>query len=147
MKVILMANVPKIGRKFDVVDVSDGHAMNMLIPRKYAIPATDKNLANVNAMKAESAAKEQINTKLLEANVKSLEGREAMIKAKANKEGHLFASIKAQDITDAIQQSVGVDIPAEMIVLEGSVKTTGEHTIKVSDGNITGSLKLVVEAE
>jgi large subunit ribosomal protein L9 len=147
MKVILLKDVAKIGRKYDVKNVADGYALNFLIPKGAAKVATSEALKKIEVLKTELDAERKVQEDLLSKNLHEIDGKEAKISVKANDKGHLFAALHATDIVTAVKESLGADIIAEFIVLDHPIKETGEHTIEVKVGEKSAKLKLVVEAK
>lgn len=131
MKVVLTENVKGVGKKLDVVDVSEGYARNYLIPRKLARPADNKSLSEANTKKAAikfkqdtqrddaSKKKEQIEQITLEFKLKTAEG------------GKLFGSVTSKEIGDKLKEQSGVEVDKKKIVLEDTIKVTGTYTAKV----------------
>ncbi|MES2059563.1 MAG: 50S ribosomal protein L9 [Patescibacteria group bacterium] len=147
MKVILQKDVPKIGKKYDVKEVSSGYSLNFLIPKGLAKAATPEALKKVEELRKVMAADMKVQEDLLSKNLHEIEGKEVEIKAKASDKGHLFASIHAEGISEAIKKSIGADIPASFIMLEKPIKETGSHNIEISASGKKATLKLVVAAE
>src|SRR6266850_366694 len=98
MKVILLKNVDKLGKKFDIKEVSNGHALNLLMPQGLAIAATPAAIKRVEAEKAKSEGERKVHEELLIQNLAAIEGATVSISGKANDKGHLFAGLKAEDI-------------------------------------------------
>ena len=146
MRIILLKDVPKIGRKYDVKNIADGHALNFLIPKGFARVATPEALKKVEGLKAEVEADKKVQENLLEKNLHEIEGKEISIKVKANDKGHLFASLHAQEIAEAIKKSIGADIHPDFIILEKHIKETGPHNIEIKAGEKKATIKRQVEA-
>lgn len=144
MKVLFLKDVPKIGRKNDVKEVSDGYARNFLFPKKLAEPATEATAARVAKIKTETEQMSKINEDLLLKNLKALTEKLVVIKGKANDKGHLFAAIHKEEILSVLKAQ-GLSIPAEYIELDKPIKETGEHAIPVMIGNKKGTFTLTVE--
>lgn len=131
MKVILLKSVPKVGNKFDVVEVAPGFATNSLFPRGLAENATPKALARVSTMKATEEAERKVREDLLMKNLKSLSDVRVEVSGKANDKGHLFAGIHKDEIITALKEQAHVDITSEYISLDKPLKELGEHKIEV----------------
>ncbi len=147
MKVILLKDVPKVGRKFEVKEVSDGYAANLLFPRGLAEKATSTALVELKKQIDASSASQKIQDELLHKNFSALKNTEIKISRPANEEGHLFAGVKEGDIKNAIEGQLGIVLPKDFINLEHPLKITGEHVVKVQSGDIKGSIKIVIEAQ
>ena len=144
MKVILLKDVPKVGKRGDVKEVNDGYARNFLIARGVAEAATPSALARLeNQKKAKEKEKELEKEKITKA-LEALKGEQFIIEAKATPEGHLFAGITAEKIADLLTKKMTVSFPVEAIELEKPIKATGEHEITVHLGETKSRLKLEV---
>ncbi|RJQ30949.1 50S ribosomal protein L9 [Candidatus Parcubacteria bacterium] len=129
MKVILLQDVPGIGRKYEVKSVSDGYARNFLFPRKLAEIATPATIASVERNKKKAEEEREVQKDILEKNLKSLEGLRLQIKEKANEKGHLFSIVRAEEISKTLRESHHVEIPAKLIEIEKPIKEMGEHRV------------------
>ncbi len=132
MKVILLKTVPKVGHKYDVVDVAEGFAMNSLFPKGLAENASAKAVARVAALKATEDAERKIREDLLLKNLASLESVKIEVSGKANDKGHLFGGIHKDEIIVALKEQAHVDITAEYIVLDKPIKEVGDHKVEVN---------------
>lgn len=135
MQVILNKDVKDLGKKGELVNVSDGYAKNFLIPRKIAViaDATALNeLKNREASKAHHLAVEKANA---EETAKTLEGKTLKITAKAGANGRLFGSVAAKDIAENIKSTFSIDIDKKKIVVD-DIRSFGtyECTIKIYTG-------------
>lgn len=144
MKVLLLKDVPKFGRKYDIKEVSDGYARNFLFPKKLAEPATKDVVERVSKIKTQQAEMKKVDENLLMKNVKALADTVITIQGKANEKGHLFAAIHKEEIISKLHE-VGISLPEGCIDLEKPVKETGEHAISFTVGNKKGEFKLVVK--
>ena len=147
MKVILLKNVPKIGQKYEVKEVSDGHASNFLIPRGLALVANQSALKQVETLKSKDVMEKKVHEDLLLKNLEDLAGVTVHMVESANEQGHLFAGIHKEEIIPALKEQTRLEISPEYIVLEKPIKTTGEHEITVSVQDKTTTFKLLVEAK
>lgn len=128
MKVILLKDVARIGYRFEVKDVPDGHALNFLIPRKLAEPATKENLLRIEERKGKTSARREQTESAYKDTLQALAGATITLTAKANAQGHLFKGVKQSEIALAITTELGA-IDASHIVLAEPIKTTGEHEL------------------
>ena len=130
MKVILLEDVRGSGKSGDVVNVSDGYARNMLIPRGLAVEATPQNIKQLEKKK-EAIAKKFAEDKAAALEMKEkLEGTTVEVKAKAGKSGKVFGSVTSQDIADALQ-AMGFDVDKKKIQLDSPIKVLGPETVNV----------------
>ena len=144
MKVILLSDVPKIGKKYDVKDVASGYASNFLIPKKLAEIATPKKIQSLEIKKAQAQDEQKIQSDLLAKNLETLKNVSIEIREKTNEQGHLFKGIHKEEIIKALKEQAHVDLPLESIVLEQPIKEVGEHTISVIVGEKAAAFKLIV---
>lgn len=145
MKVVLLKDVPGVGRKYDVKNVSDGYALNLLIPKRLAEIGTASSIGRAERMKSQNLTSQKIQEDLLLKNLASLNGVVVEISGKANDKGHLFASIHAETIVKELKAQKGIVVLPEFLVLEKPVKEIGEHEIPVKVQDKTGKFTLVVK--
>ena len=143
MKVILLQDVAKIGKKFTIVDVPDGYALNQLVPKKLAEPATPVNLKRVEKMKSDNKASADTTMRQYEANAAALAGVKVTIETEVNEQGHLFKAISTEEIAGAAK-AVGISIDTKQIVISKPIKESGEHTVVLSHGGKNNPFAVVV---
>lgn len=146
MKVILQKDVARIGRKNEIKEVPDGHALNFLIPRKLAVPATPENVKRITETKGKLAAHKAGMDALVLETIETLSTMPFTMKVEANKEGHLFKGIKASDIAEAVTKERGA-LPEAALSLPHPIKEVGAHTISVTVGTSEKSFTLIIEAK
>ncbi len=148
MKVILLQDVKSLGKKNDIVNVSDGYARNMLLPQKLGVLATPKNL---NDLKLQKANEEKVAKEALEAArafAKELETKQVIVTLKTGEGGRIFGSITTKEIAEAAKSQLGMEIDKKKIVLANSIKTLGVTEVPVRiHPKVTGSLKVWVKEE
>ncbi len=147
MKIILLKDVKKVGRKYDIKEVADGYALNMLIPAKMAIPATPGNTKMVEVKKASENFELLKTEKVISEALNKIKASNLSILGKVNEQGHLFAGIHKEQIVEEIKKVCGVDIDPEMIILEHPIKEVGEYSIVVKLGQREDSFKLIIKAQ
>lgn len=143
MKVVLLKDVPKLGKKFEIKNVADGHALNSLIPQGLVAVATDAVVRRAEAEKAVIADKRKKEEAELVKNLDAVKALQLQIVAKANPKGHLFSSIHKAEIAAEIRKA-GIAIDAEFISLDKPIKEVGEHTIEIVAGGKSAKCKLVI---
>ncbi|MCX6735472.1 MAG: 50S ribosomal protein L9 [Candidatus Parcubacteria bacterium] len=146
MKVLFLKDVPKMGKKYDVKEVSDGYAQNFLFPKKLAEVAGKNTEKMVEKFKTTEAEMKKVDQALLHKSMKTLSETVITIKGKANEEGKLFAAIHKEEISEKLREQAGIEMPAEYLDIEKPVKEIGEHGIPVIVGDMKGKFTLVVEA-
>ena len=147
MKVILLEDVRGSGKSGDVVNVSDGYARNMLIPRGLAVEATPQNIKQLEKKK-EAIAKKFAEDKAAALEMKKkLEEITVEVKAKTGKSGKVFGSVTSADIAEALQ-ALGFDIDKKKIQLDSPIKAIGTTDVNVKFfTEVSGKVKVNVVSE
>ncbi|HBV01561.1 MAG TPA: 50S ribosomal protein L9 [Candidatus Taylorbacteria bacterium] len=146
MKIVLLKDIAGVGRKNDVKNVSDGYALNFLIPKKLATPGTPAIIAHAERMKSEQAKEREVQENLLFKNLSGVEGVKIELSCKASDKGHLFASIHKEAIVAELKKQTRIDMLPEFLQLDKPIKEVGEHKIGVRVQDKTGGFTLVVTA-
>ena len=148
MKVILLDDVAKVGRRGEVRDVSDGYARNFLIPKKLALTATAGNLKGLDHIKKQQEAK----AGRIKTDAETVRDRiEALVyeeRRQASEEGKLFGSVTAQDVVEFLERSQ-ISVERRRVHLEEPIKALGESTVTVRiHPEVTAQLRVnVVRSE
>jgi|YelNatPaOPRAMG01_1025707.scaffolds.fasta_scaffold11865_2 large subunit ribosomal protein L9 len=124
MKVILLKDIEKLGKTYDVVEVKDGFARNYLIPQKKAIPLTDKNLKYIEEQKKKILREKETEKKKACELAKKLEGKSINVLMKVHDNDQLYGSVTAQKISEALEQE-GFKIDKKCIILDEPIKSLG----------------------
>ena len=136
MKVILLKDVPKVGQRGTVATVADGYAQNVLLPKKFAIPATPENMKRIEAEHALAKDKKALVLALQGKAFDAIDGKTVMLKVRANEQGGLFEAVQKKHIRDAIEHTLGVSVREEDIELPEPVKKVGKTTLRVGTAHI-----------
>ncbi len=147
MKVILLKDVKKLGKKFEIKSVADGFALNFLIPQRLAEVSNDSNMSKLNARKTMDEAQKKIQEDLLMKNLKSLDGVTLELKEAANDKGHLFKGVHKEEITAGLKSQGHLDITPNYIVLDKPIKEVGEYEIEAKVQEKSVKFKLVISAQ
>jgi len=129
VKVILLEEVKKLGKKGEVVEVAEGYARNYLLPRKLAVPATSDAINTIKQQQAAEARKAQRQleeAKMLAAQLAKLT---VTIPVKTGEGGKLFGSVTAKDIADALAAQHKFEIDKRKIELKEAIKAVGSYTV------------------
>ncbi len=129
MKVILTKDVEDLGQQGDVVDVADGYARNYLVPRSYAIKASEGSLRQAETMRLAREEALQAAREEAETFAQSLTGTRVVVAANASDEGRLFGSISENDIATAITKFTGIEVDRKLIALDTPIKDIGLHEV------------------
>ena len=146
MKVILLADVKTLGKKGDIVEVSDGYAKNFLFTKKLGIEANSKNLNDLKLKKANDdkvAAKNLADAKEF---AEKLEKTTVIIKLKSGEGGKTFGSVSNKEIAEEAKKQFGYDIDKKKIVINDPIKNLGNYEVSVKlHPQVTAKLSVKVE--
>ena len=145
MKVVLLKDIAGVGRRYEVKNVSDGYALNFLIPKKLAEIGTSAAIGRAERLKSEEGAIRRVHEDLVLKNLAALEGVAIEISGKANEKGPLFASIHAEAIAADLKKQKGIDILPEFLHIEKPIKELGEYKIPVKVQDKTAALRVIVK--
>lgn len=146
MKVILSQDVAKLGRRYDVVEVPTGRAMNMLIPSGMAKAATAANLKQIKAQSDKVAETRAADSAAFAAAMEKLDGESVTVAMEANAKGHLFEALKEEAVAEALSIK-GITVEAAQVLIAEPIKEVGEHEVALSNGDERFNLKLEVVAK
>ena len=147
MKVILLQDVDKIGKKYEVKDVAAGHARNFLIPKGLAKPATEEALKWVAVQKEVLEKKAEEDLKKVQELASTLDGQEIIIPVKIGEEEQLFESISQQKILEKLKEA-GFEVKKDQIILAEPIKEVGEFPVKIRfSHNLEVEIKVIVTEE
>ena len=130
MEVILLEDVKSLGKKGEIVKVSDGYARNYVLPKKLGVEATSKNL---NELKLKKANEEKVAKQKLEearAFAKVLEESSVELKMKSGEGGRTFGSISSKEIAQEAKKQLNFELDKKKIILDEPIKTLGVHIVK-----------------
>ena len=145
MKIILLQDEKKLGKKGDIIEVSDGYARNYVLPKKIGVEATNTNMNDLKLQKAnaDKVAKEQLEAAKKLAEL--LEEKTVEVKMKAGEGGKAFGSISSKEISAACSKQHGIEIDKKKIVLPEAIKNFGVYEVSVKlHTQVTGKLKVHV---
>ena len=148
MKVILLEDVKKLGKKGDLVDVSDGYARNMLLKKKLGIEATSKN---INDLKLQKAHQDKVAAEQLAAAKELAEeigSKSIAMTMKVGNNGKAFGTISTKEMAQAVKDQLGYDLDKKKFSVDTPVKALGSYTVKIKlHPKVTAELKLDVSEE
>ena len=146
MKVILLQDVKSLGKKDQIVEVSDGYARNMLLPKKLGMEATSKNL---NDLKLKKAPEDKVAAEVLadaQALAAQIEKESITLSIKMGENGRTFGSISSKEIAEAIKSQLGHDIDKKKIVMKDAIKAPGTRTVGIKlHTKVTADLTVKIE--
>ncbi len=148
MKIILLEDVKSLGKKGDVVQVSDGYARNMLLPKKKGVEATPANLNSLKLRHAHEAKVAAEDLAAAKAFKEKLDPCSVTIPIRSGENGKVFGSVSALAIADAAQEQLGFTLDKKKIVLPAPIRELGDQTVQIKlHPQVTASLLVHVVAE
>src|SRR5699024_2857991 len=146
MKVILVQDVKSLGKKGDIVNVSDGYARNMLLPKKLGVEANAKNMNDLKLAKAHDAKVAAEQLARAEQLKVQLENSQVTVSIKVGEGGRTFGSVSAKEIADAVKEQLGIEIDKKKLKLENPIRELGTATVLLKlHTKVTASLKVAVK--
>ncbi|MEA2517611.1 MAG: large subunit ribosomal protein [Actinomycetota bacterium] len=150
MKVILAADVDKLGHKGDVVTVADGYARNFLVPKGLAMTASKGTLKQAEQMRRAREEEAKKAKEAAAAKVATLGATPVYISARAGEEGKLFGSVTNSDVARAIVEQLGEEIDRRDIRLDDPIRTLGSHQVEIhlhEDVNALVTVEVIAHEE
>ncbi len=148
MKIILLEDVKALGKKGEVVEVSDGYARNFILPKKLGKEASAGNLSELKDSQAKAAriAAEELEAAKQEAA--RLEAQTVIIKVKIGDNGKTFGAVSSKEIAEDLKVQTGMTVDKKKMKLDEPIKSPGTYSVPVKlHRDVTGTLKVVVEEE
>ncbi|MDP2820860.1 MAG: 50S ribosomal protein L9 [bacterium] len=148
MKIILLENIEKLGKKYEIKEVSEGYARNFLLPKKMAKVITPKILewALEKEKEAQKAAENEL--KEIQDLAGKLDGLEIIFKVKTGEQNQLYESIDSQKIFQKIKEAGFPALKTSQLELKEKIKELGEYPIKIKlDHNLEAEIRIIVETE
>jgi large subunit ribosomal protein L9 len=146
--VVLRDDVENIGRKGDLIEVTDGFARNFLVPRGLAMKATKGVVQQAEAMRRNREARDARDREAAQALADQLSGQRIELRARAGEGGRLFGSVTSADIVDAVRAQTGVELDRRKTQLAEPLKELGAVEVPVklhSDVEVTLTVDVVPE--
>ena len=131
MKVVLRADVERVGKNGDILDVADGFARNYLVPKGLALKATPGAATQAAAMRRARDVRDARDREDAEAVARQLVPTVIRIPVRAGSEGRLFGSITSTDVAEAVKAQTGVELDRRRLHLDEPIKTLGVHEVPV----------------
>lgn len=148
MKVILLEDVKKLGKKDEIIEVSSGYARNFLIPNKKAIVADNVNLNKLEGKKSKESYLKELSLEHAKEIKEIIEKEVLVIYAKKGKDDRLFGTITNSEIAKELKKKYNVDIDRKKIIVENPIKIVGEYIVTVKlDQGVIADLKVDIIGE
>ena len=148
MKIILLQDEKKLGKKGDIIEASEGYARNYILPKKIGVEASSKNLNDLKLHKANEEKVAQENLDAAKALATELETKQVVVKIKAGEGGRVFGSVSTKEIAEEMKKQLGYEIDKKKIQLDAPVKALGYTEIGIKlHTKVTAKMRVhVVEA-
>ena len=148
MKVILLQDVKSLGKKGEIVNVSDGYARNFILKKGKGVEANSKNLNDLKLQKANEAKIAQQQLEAAQKLGKEIEAGKIEMSIKTGEGGKAFGSIASKEIAAEVKEQMGLDIDKKKIQLKEAIKVLGTHEVPVKlHPKVTAALKVIVTEE
>ena len=148
MKIILLQDEKKLGKKGDIIEASEGYARNYILPKKIGVEASSKNLNDLKLHKANEEKVAQENLEAARVFAKDLEDKEVILTLKVGEGGRTFGSVSTKEISEAAKKQLNLDIEKKKLVLPNPIRNLGVTNVPVKlHPKVTGSLKVWVKEE
>ena len=148
MKVILTEDVKALGKKGDIVEVSDGYARNFILKKKKGLEANNQNLNDLKLKKANDDKVAQQQYEAAQELGKKIEEGKIELSIKVGEGGKSFGSISSKEIAAEVKAQMGLEIDKKKVQLKEAIKTTGTHSVPVKlHPKVTAELKVIVTEE
>lgn len=145
MKIILLQDEKKLGKKGDIIEASEGYARNYILPKKIGVEATSKNLNDLKLQKANEKKVQQENLDAAKALAAELETKQVVVKIKAGEGGKTFGSVSTKEIAAACKEQCGIELDKKKIQLSENIKSFGNYEVGVKlHPQVTGKLTVKV---
>ena len=145
MKIILLQDDKKLGKKGQIIEANDGFARNFILPKKIGVEATPKNL---NDLKLQKANEEKVAQQQLEAAKELaavLETKQVVVKMKSGEGGRVFGSVSSKEIVAEFKAQHGIELDKKKVLLQDSLKSFGNYEVQVKlHPQVTGKFTVKV---
>lgn len=146
MKIILLEDVKALGKKGDVVEVSDGYARNAILPKKLGVEANSKNLNDLKLQKANDVKMAREQLEAAQAFAKELESKAVVVKMRAGEGGRAFGSVSSKEIVQAFKEQHNITLDKKKIQLPEALKNFGTYEVAVKlHPQVTGKFSVKVQ--
>lgn len=148
MKVILLQDVKSLGKKDEIVTVSDGYARNFIFKKNLGIEATPKNLNDLKLRQQNADKIAAENFAEAKAFAKEIETKSVLVSIKAGQDGRVFGSVSTKEIAAAAKEQLDYDLDKKKMQLKEPIKNIGTYTVPIRlHPKVTAELKVIVEGK
>lgn len=148
MKVILLQDVKSLGKKGEIVNVSDGYARNMILPKKLGLEATTKNMNDLKLQNQHAEKVAQENLEAAKRLAEEIAEKQVQVKIKTGEGGKIFGSVSTKEIAAAAKEQLDLELDKKKMQLPEGLKALGVHEVPIKlHPKVTASLKVKVVEE
>ena len=148
MKVILLQDVKSLGKKGEIVNVSDGYARNMILPKKLGVEATSKNMNDLKLQNQHAEKVAQENYEAAQKLAEEIKDKQVTVKIKAGEGGRIFGSVSTKEIAAAAKEQLDLELDKKKMQLTESLKSLGVHEVPIKlHPKVTAILRVKVIEE
>lgn len=145
MKIILLQDDKKLGKKGDVIEASEGYARNYILPKKIGVEASPKNMNDLKLQKANEAKLAQQQLDAAKELAQVLETKQVVVKMKAGEGGKTFGSVSSKEIVAEFKAQHGIELDKKKIILQDALKSFGNYEVSVKlHPQVTGKFTVKV---
>ncbi|MBP5159882.1 MAG: 50S ribosomal protein L9 [Lachnospiraceae bacterium] len=147
MEIILFEDVKNLGKKNDIIKVSDGYARNFILPKKLGVEATPKNLNDLKIRKAQEAKRQAEILDEAKSFCAELEQKSITVSIREGEGGKSFGSVSTKELVAAIKEQLGYDVDKKKLLLSEPIKNSGTYKLPIKlHPQVTANLKVIVNA-
>ncbi len=147
MKVVLLQDVRKVGKKYDVVNVADGYARNQLIPLKLATQASPEILAKIKNERSLASMEDENRSNILSNSLAKINGTTVIVLARWSEQGSLYEKMTETKVAEIISKSAGFDVDVHNIKMENHIKIAEDTVVKIKHGENIAEITLHFEKQ
>ena len=148
MKVILLQDVKSLGKKGDIVNVSDGYARNMILPKKLGVEANNKNMNDLKLQNQHAEKMAQENLEAAQALAAEIADKQVQVSIKTGEGGKIFGSVSTKEIAAAAKEQLNLELDKKKMQLPEGIKSLGVHEVPIRlHSKVMASLKVKVVEE
>ena len=147
MKILMLKDVAGIGKKGQIKDIKEGHALNYIIPNKLGVSADAVTIKNFNIAEQAKKDREAIHEELIKKTLLEIKDKTLVVKAKASEKGKLFKSVHGDDVAKAFEAEYHVKMDDSWLPKNFSIKEVGESNISIEKFGLKVEFIVKIEAE
>ena len=148
MKIILLQDEKKLGKKGDMIEVSEGYARNFILPRKLGVEANAKNLNDLKLQNQHAEKVAQENLEAAQALAAEISDKQVQVKIKTGEGGKIFGAVSSKEVAAAAKEQLGLELDKKKMQMPEGLKSLGVHEVPVKlHPKVTATLRVHVVEE